>query len=146
MTPAHTVQALASPCMVSVSQCRAAERRRGEEAIFALQMPVVSNTKHQTKGRPAPLRTFVERFAPTAPSAENRLGAREAPVYAVPPLPPLPPLKMSSPESRARPVCWPWGRWPGLLGLVCSGSDGTAWARAPTPGSGSLWSLPRTGT
>lgn len=69
MTPVHTVQALALPCMASVSQCRAAVRRWGAGAAFALKMLADGDTRHQTKGMPAPLRTLLERFVPTAPSA-----------------------------------------------------------------------------
>lgn len=86
-------------CMVSVSRCRAAGRRWGAGAAFALQMPIANNTRHQTRGRPAPLRTCLERFAHTAPTAENRVGAREAPVYALPTLPTLPTLQMSVPRG-----------------------------------------------
>ena len=125
MTPAQTVQALASPHMASVSRCRAAVRRWGAGATFALQIPVVSNTRHQTKGKPAPLRTCVERFVPTAPTAVNRVGAREAPVYAVSPLPPLPPLQMSVPRGATPGRCvgfglvarLAWGRRVMLTGL-----------------------------
>ena len=86
--------------MGSVSDCGAAVRRWGVGATFALQMPDGSNTRHQTKAGAAPLRTCLERFAPTAPTAKNLVGAWEAPVYAVPTLPPLPPLQMSVPRGK----------------------------------------------
>ena len=112
MTQVQTVQALASRCMAFLNQCRAAVRRWGVGAAFALQIRAGCTTRHQTKARAEPLRTLMERFAPTAPIAENRLGAREATVYAVPPLPPLPPLQMSTPRSQT----------PG--GMRCVGSGG----------------------
>ena len=96
------------PCMASVSvgvsRWVAAGRRWGAGACFALQICLVHGTRHQTKRRAGPLRTALERFAPTAPTAEIRVGAREAPVYAVPPLPPLPPVRMSGPRGLNTPA------------------------------------------
>jgi hypothetical protein len=117
-------------CLASVSRCRAAGRRWGAGATFALQMPIVSNTRHQTKGKPAPLRTCLERFAPTVPTAANRVGTREAPVYAVSPLPPLSPLQMSVPRG-ATP-----GRWVGF-GLAAGLIRACVWP-ALLPGVGLL--------
>ena len=88
--------------LASLSRCRAAGRRWGARAVFALQMCAAFGTKHQTKGTTAPLRTCVERFVPTVPSAQNRVGTREAPVYAVSPLSPLSPLQMSVPRAATR--------------------------------------------
>jgi len=99
MTQRHVKAVFVLPCMASVSGCRAAGRRWGAGASFALQMCAVSGTRYQTKGKAAPLRTALERFVPTVPAAEKGVGTREAPVYAVSPLPPLSPLQMSVPRS-----------------------------------------------
>jgi hypothetical protein len=99
MSRADTWPGVVRLCVASVSGYRAAGEWWGVGAAFMPQMPAVSNIRHQTKGRPAPLRTCLERFAHTVPGAENRVGAREAPVYAVSRLPSVSTVQMSAPRS-----------------------------------------------
>ena len=84
----------------SVCLCRAAGRRWGAGASFALQMSAASGTRHQTKGKAAPSRTTLERFVPSVPSAENGVGTRRAPIHAVSPVSPLSPVQMSVPRRQ----------------------------------------------
>ena len=101
MTRYHQRVVSALPCVASVSGCRAAGRRWGVGASFALQMSAASGTRHQTKGKAAPSRTTLERFVPSVPSAENGVGTRRAPIHAVSPLSPLSPVQMSVPRRQA---------------------------------------------
>ena len=121
MTHADTLMGFVLPCMASVSGCRAAGRRWGAGASFALQMSAASGTRHQTKGKAVPSRTALERFVPTVPSAENGVGTRRAPIHAVSPVSPLSPVQMSVPR-RPKQFCvgcclpfwldWGWVGYP----------------------------------
>ncbi len=106
--------------VASVSRCRAAGGRCGARAFFALQIPAIQGTRHQTKARPDANGLTRKDLSPVF----QRLGTswgRSKPLFMR--CPQCPQSKCRYPEAQTWPMprknrpaagCLGWCGWPGL--------------------------------